>query len=146
MIAVLQHSYDALDMQADGFKAERPDEPDHHDNYFPEERLPDKDCTLVVRTSALTEFQSKITDESATAQQARDASQSTREKNTLLRIIGLMVNQKYAADIEKPYAIAGHLGRKATELGMQPPSDDTIAKHLTAARGLIDSERAVTKS
>jgi hypothetical protein len=68
------------------------------------------------------------------------AKESTREKNTLLRIIGLMANQKYAADIENPYAIAGHLGRKAQEIGVTPPSDDTIAKHLKAALGMIKRE------
>jgi hypothetical protein len=135
-IGVLQRSYSSLNM-----KGERPDELDHHRNYFPEERLPDEDCVLVVRTSALTEFQSRITDESAAAQQARDTSQSTREKNTLLRIIGLMANHRYAGDIGQPHSIARHLTDKAQGLGIQPPSDDTIVKHLKAALALIGTER-----
>jgi hypothetical protein len=113
---------------------------DHPDNWFPAGGLP-KDSVKVVRASALTEFQSRITDEPA-----KESSQSTREKNTLLRIIGLMANHRYASDIDQPYTIASHLDGKAKDLCIKCPSDDTIAKHLAAARALIDDERAVTKS
>jgi hypothetical protein len=106
------------------------------ENYFPAGALPE-DSVLVVRTSALTDFQSQITDESSPA---KDSSQSIREKKSLLRIIGLMANHRYAGDIEKPYSIASHLTEKATELDVNI-GKETIAGHIKAALALIEADK-----
>lgn len=111
---------------------------DHPSNWFPAGGLP-KDSVIVVRTSALTEFQLRIADAPPAA--GKESSQSNREKNNLLRIIGLMVNHRYAGDIDKPYSIAKHLTEKAKEIGVKI-SDDTIAKQLNVALDLIKNEKS----
>jgi hypothetical protein len=152
--AQLQESHDSPEMKAlsgdiaqklkdlgvkKNLKADEIRKPfDHPSNWFPAGGLP-KDGVIVVRASALREFQSRIADEPAKVEQS--SSQSTREKNTLLRIIGLMVNHRFAGDIGQPHSIARHLDGKAQELGVKPPSDDTIAKHLNAALTLIRRDR-----
>jgi hypothetical protein len=109
---------------------------DHPSNWFPAGGLP-QDSVIVVRTSALAKFQASI----AEAPKAEQSSQSTREKNNLLRIIGLMANHRYAGDVGKPFSIATHLVAKADELSVKPPSDDAIAKHIKAALELLEAEK-----
>lgn len=103
--------------------------------YYPAGGLP-ADSVLVVRTSALTELQAKMIDAAAASQAPKE---STREKNTLLRIIALMANHRYSKEIGAPYTVARHLIGKAAELGVKI-SDDVIAKHLNAALDLVKSE------
>jgi hypothetical protein len=103
----------------------------HSDNYFPAPGLPE-DGVFVVRTLELAELLSRLSENSAARQPAKE---STREKNSLLRIIGLMANQRYAGDM-RPYSIASHLVDKAKELGIQI-GHDAIANHIKAALELI---------
>ena len=104
-------------------------------SYYPAGKLPD-DSVLVVRTSALMELQAKMIDAAAALQVPKE---STREKNTLLRIIALMANHRYSTEMGAPHTIARHLIGKAAELGVKI-SDDVIAKHLNAALDLVKSE------
>jgi hypothetical protein len=114
---------------------------DHPDNWFPAGALP-TNSVLVVRTSALTELQTKMM-ETASVPPAKE---STREKNTLLRIIALMANHRYSAEIENPFTIANHLASKAQELGVKAPSDGTIAEKIKAAVDLLTAERPDRRS
>ena len=90
--------------------------------------LPD-DAILVVRTSELANFITRTAEAESGAEPKKE---STREKNTLLKIISVMTHQKYSKEITKPYAIAAHLEQKADELGIKV-SGDTIAHHIITA-------------
>ena len=100
-------------------------------NYFPAGGIP-PDAPLVVRTSALADF---ITRTAETESGAEPKKESTRERNTLLRLIGIMAHQKYSTNIDEPYTIAGHVERMAAELGIDI-SKQTIANHIITALDL----------
>lgn len=110
---------------------------DHPDNFFPAGKLPD-DSVLVVRTSALTELQKKMTEATAAPQMPRE---SSRERNYLLRIIGLMAYQKYSSAM-RPGSIAALLMNAARELDVSEVEDQTIAKHVKTAIDLVGAKEA----
>ncbi len=150
--ASLQEGFDSPDMKEitralegalanSGKLKTAPKKPIPHDDpnkYFPAGKLHD-DGVLVVRTSALTEFQSRMED--ATGQPR----ESTRERNNLMRIIGLMANHRYPGDVGKPYSIAGRLVEKAKDLGISI-GDEATAKHIKAAIAQIEREKTKRKS
>jgi len=155
--ASLQERFDSPDMRAEyeGMKkafesalaksgkplapAKPPKPYNHPDNYFPAGKLPD-DSVLVVRTSALTQLQERMADPPKPSQ----PKESTREKNNLLRIIGLMANHRYSTNIGEPHTVARLLLQKATDLGVQI-SDDTIATHLKNALALVGNDGSPKK-
>jgi hypothetical protein len=146
--AVLQESYHSPEIERDLGDSPWYEPQDHPGNYFSVDRLPEQSI-LVIRAAELTRFQSSLLEKPIAAQTENPAVQAEetlspqdkRKIKGLLRIIGLMVNHRYAGDIEKPFAIARHLADKAQDLGVQPPSGDTIAKHLKAALDLIKRDR-----
>lgn len=69
----------------------------------------------------------------------------TREKNTLLKIIGLMMNQRYSKDIGAPYTIAALLLDKARELDIRI-GKEAIANHLKSALDLLESKKSDSTS
>jgi len=66
----------------------------------------------------------------------------SRERNNMLRTIGLMINHRYTKDMESPYTIAALLIEKARELNVKTTSDDTISKHVKAALDLLATEKS----
>lgn len=62
---------------------------------------------------------------------------STKERNTLLTIIGLMAKDGYRDDQTKPYALAKKIQIVADKLGIEI-NDDTIARKLIAAKEILN--------
>ena len=92
------------------------------DNYYPAGGLPD-DSVLVVRTSALSEFESQInTDENATEKPL-----STTERTSLLTILAALCD--YSKIKYRERGAAAQIAR-LTEASGAPVSEDTISKAL----------------
>ena len=108
-------------------------------NHVPAGGLPE-DCLLVVRTSALADFITRTVEAEGSSEPKKE---SPREKNMLLRIIGVMAHQKYSKDIGAPHTIAKHIKRKASEIGVEI-SDQTIAAHVRAALMLTSKSPAAS--
>jgi hypothetical protein len=102
---------------------------------------------IIVQRSDVESFETTL--ESAATNQERlprspthnSSSAWSREKNNLLRTIGLMINHRYTKDIEAPYTIASLLIEKAKELDVKTISDGTIASHIKAALDLLKGEK-----
>lgn len=109
------------------FLAARKSKP-HHEHYYPAGGLPD-DCTLVVRTQALTDFITLANDDD----QQAPRQQSTRERDSLLKLILGMALGGYGFDPKAsksptPKEIADDLAAHGISI-----TDDTVRKYLKEA-------------
>lgn len=102
---------------------------------FPAERLPEN-AALVMRTSVLAEFHSRLLTPSAAAAE-NAATLGTRERDTLLKIlIGMAVmGYKYTPGTARS-GIAVEIESDIAELGLSV-SDDTVRKYLKQAEQLV---------
>lgn len=64
---------------------------------------------------------------------------STKERNSLLIIIGLMAKDAYGDDLSKPYTLTKEIKAAAENLGIRI-SDDTIASKLKEARKVLQEK------
>ncbi len=100
----------------------------HHERYYPAGGLPD-DCTLVVRTRALTDFIALANEDEMQASR----SQSTKERDSLLKLILGMALGGYGFDPKAsksptPKEIADDLAAHGISI-----TDDTVRKYLKEA-------------
>jgi len=103
--------------------------------YYPAGGLPN-DSVLVVRTSALRNLERKAIEAS---EQGTEKILSTTERNTLLKIIGVMSEKGYGHDLGKPYEAAKDIQKDAEVLGIKI-SDDTIANKLMEAKKIMEDK------
>ena len=104
----------------------------HEGNFYPGGGLP-TDAVLVVRTDALAELLESSTEATATTVKVTKPELSTRERDTLLKLVIGMAIEGYrydplAARNEAPSEIAGDLAKHGIEV-----SDDTVRKWLKEA-------------
>jgi len=103
------------------------------ENYYPAGGLPE-DSVLVIRTEALRNLERKAAE---ATEQGTEKKLSTTERNTLLKIIGVMSKKGYGHDLGKPYEAATEIQKDAEVLGIKI-SDDTIANKLMEAKKIMD--------
>ena len=102
----------------------------HPDNFHPAGALP-ADSIIVVRTTALQEFESRVRDADS-SQPIEEKPLSSRERNNLFKIINALA-EIAELDLSKPYKAADII-KKNIELMGQSLSQDTIVKALENAR------------
>lgn len=105
-------------------------------DYYPADGLPE-DSILVVRITALQEFQQKVTETPVKDDLERPL--STTERNSLLTIIGLIAKDGYGDDLSKPYLLAKEIKKTAELCGIKI-SDDTIANKLKDAKRILNEK------
>jgi hypothetical protein len=106
------------------------------ENYYPAGGLPE-DSVLVVRTEALRNLEQKGIE---APEQGTEKTLSTTERNTLLKVIGVMAKKGYGHDLSKPYEAAGEIEKDAEELGIKI-SNDTIANKLKEAKKIMEDKQ-----
>lgn len=119
-------------------------------DYFPAGGLP-KDAVWVVKTKVMRKFEERISGESETAKPLGstecnifqdDKALATRERNTLLRIIGVMAKDGYGDDLSKPYSLAEIISKEADFMGISIDCE-TIAGKLKAAVQILKKEKSI---
>lgn len=102
-------------------------------NYYPAGGLP-QDAVLVVRTTALREFEQALNNTPASA----DKPMTTTERKTLLTIIAALCD--YSAIDPAGRGAAGQLAKMSEEVGA-PVTDDTIRKVLAKIPDALESRK-----
>lgn len=106
---------------------------DKSNGYYPAGGLP-KDSVLVVRTSALREFEQAVNNTPTST----DKPITTTERNTLLTIIAALCD--YSAIDPTGRGTAGQIEKMSEELGA-PVTDDTIRKVLAKIPDALESRK-----
>jgi hypothetical protein len=118
-----EHFNDNPYSNSDEKKKERAKKPLYHpDNYYPAGGLPD-DSVLAVRTSELTEFESRISESEGVIEKPL----STTERTTLLTVIAALCDYSEVKYQER--GAAAQIAR-LTEASGAPVNEDTISKAL----------------
>ncbi len=125
--------------EADEKKKERAKKPLYHpDNYYPAGGLPD-DSRLLVRTSELAEFESRISEPEITIEKPLPES----ERNSLVRLVIGMAVGGYGYNIEAKRNDAVARIQTDLELFGLPLRDDAIRKYLSEGKDLYKKERRI---
>lgn len=137
---LLAHYDDNPYANSDAQKKERTKKPLYDpDNYYPAGGLPD-DAVLVVRTKALSEFESRISESEGVIEKPLTAS----ERESLLKLVIGMAMKGYSYDpTAKKNSAVADIAADLALLGL-PLGDDTIRKYLKQGNEQLPAKPANT--